>query len=91
VSTSVHQAAKRAGGNDLVATTGVRTKRNSNDDADNAGAVCGQFAGAYWGESGVPQRWRDGLARRDLIETAITLCLSNGERRNRGDSAAGEG
>jgi ADP-ribosyl-[dinitrogen reductase] hydrolase len=44
---------------------------NLGDDADTTGAVCGQFAGAYWGESGVPQRWRDGLARRDLIERAL--------------------
>jgi ADP-ribosyl-[dinitrogen reductase] hydrolase len=44
---------------------------NLGDDADTTGAVCGQFAGAYWGESGVPQRWRDGLARRDLIEGAL--------------------
>lgn len=41
------------------------------DDADTTGAVCGQFAGAYWGESGVPQRWRDGLVRRDLLEQAL--------------------
>lgn len=44
---------------------------NLGNDADTTGAVCGQFAGAYWGESGIPQRWRDGLARRDLIEAAI--------------------
>lgn len=44
---------------------------NLGNDADTTGAVCGQFAGAHWGESGVPQRWRDGLARRDLIETAL--------------------
>jgi len=44
---------------------------NLGDDADTTGAVCGQFAGAYWGDSGVPQRWRDGLARRDLIEGAL--------------------
>ena len=41
------------------------------DDADTTGVVCGQLAGAYWGESGVPQRWRDGLARRELIERAL--------------------
>ena len=44
---------------------------NLGDDADTTGAVCGQFAGAYWGESGVPQQWLDGLARRDLIEGAL--------------------
>ena len=36
---------------------------NLGDDADTTGAVCGQFAGAYWGESGIPVEWRDGLAR----------------------------
>ena len=44
---------------------------NLGDDADTTGAVCGQFAGAYWAESRIPQRWRDSLARRDLIETAL--------------------
>ena len=44
---------------------------NLGDDSDTTGAVCGQLAGAYWGESGVPQRWREGLARQDLIEAAI--------------------
>lgn len=44
---------------------------NLGDDADTTGAVCGQFAGAYWGESGIPQEWREGLARREMIETAI--------------------
>jgi ADP-ribosyl-[dinitrogen reductase] hydrolase len=53
----------------------VLTAVNLGDDADTTGAVCGQFAGAYWGESGIPQRWRDGIARRDLIEKAITDCL----------------
>jgi ADP-ribosyl-[dinitrogen reductase] hydrolase len=28
---------------------------NLGDDADTTGAVCGQFAGAYFGESGIPQ------------------------------------
>ena len=27
---------------------------NLGDDADTTGAVCGQLAGAYWGESGIP-------------------------------------
>lgn len=45
---------------------------NLGDDADTTGAVCGQLAGAYWGESGIPQEWRDGLARSDMIEDALT-------------------
>ncbi len=44
---------------------------NLGDDADTTGAVCGQLAGAYWGESGIPVRWRESLARRDLIERAL--------------------
>jgi len=49
---------------------------NLGDDADTTGAVCGQLAGAYWGEAGVPQRWRDGLAGRDLIEDVLQRLLS---------------
>jgi ADP-ribosyl-[dinitrogen reductase] hydrolase len=44
---------------------------NLGDDADTTGAVCGQLAGAYWGESGIPQEWRDGLAQKQMIETAL--------------------
>ena len=44
---------------------------NLGDDSDSTGAVCGQLAGAYWGESGIPQRWKDKLARKDLIEKAL--------------------
>jgi ADP-ribosyl-[dinitrogen reductase] hydrolase len=52
---------------------------NLGDDADTTGAVCGQFAGAYWGESGVPPEWRQGLARQDLIEKAIEGLLDGRE------------
>jgi ADP-ribosylglycohydrolase len=48
---------------------------NLGDDADTTGAVCGQLAGAYWGESGIPQAWQDGLARRDLIEPVLDELL----------------
>lgn len=30
---------------------------NLGDDADTTGAVCGQLAGAYCGESGIPNEW----------------------------------
>lgn len=45
---------------------------NLGNDADTTGAVCGQFAGAYWGESGIPKNWLDRLARKDMIEEALT-------------------
>ncbi len=44
---------------------------NLGDDADTTGAVCGQLAGAYWGESGIPAEWREGLARKDMIEGGL--------------------
>lgn len=43
---------------------------NLGDDADTTGAVCGQLAGAYWGADGIPESLMEGLAKRDLIETA---------------------
>jgi ADP-ribosyl-[dinitrogen reductase] hydrolase len=40
---------------------------NLGDDADTTAAVCGQLAGACYGESGIPEPWRCRLARYDLI------------------------
>ncbi len=48
---------------------------NLGDDADTTGAVCGQLAGACWGESGIPGHLRIGLASRDMIEHALTGLL----------------
>lgn len=42
---------------------------NLGDDADTTGAVCGQIAGAYYGLNGLPARWRQKLAMRDMIES----------------------
>jgi len=44
---------------------------NLGDDADTTGAVCGQLAGACWGESGLPEEWLAGLAKTELIEAAL--------------------
>lgn len=41
---------------------------NLGEDADTTGAVYGQIAGAYYGESGIPAEWREKLAMRELIE-----------------------
>ncbi len=48
---------------------------NLGDDTDTTGAVCGQLAGAYWGESGIPADLLNGLARRDMIESALAGLL----------------
>ncbi len=52
---------------------------NLGNDADTTGAVCGQLAGAYFGESGIPPEWRDGLAGRDIIEPILTRLLAFSE------------
>jgi ADP-ribosylglycohydrolase len=44
---------------------------NLGDDADTTGAVCGQLAGAYWGETNIPSDWMKGLARPEMIENAL--------------------
>jgi ADP-ribosylglycohydrolase len=51
---------------------------NLGDDADTTGAVCGQLAGAYYGESGIPDGWLKGLARKDLIEAALSGLIGEG-------------
>ncbi len=40
---------------------------NLGDDADTTGAIYGQIAGAYYGESGIPPKWLEKLHRRDEI------------------------
>jgi len=40
---------------------------NLGDDADTTGAVYGQLAGAFYGESGIPEKWRSQLVDRSLI------------------------
>lgn len=45
---------------------------NLGDDADTTGAICGQLAGAYWGEAGISESLRSGLARKDMLEKAFS-------------------
>ena len=51
---------------------------NLGDDADTTGAICGQLAGAYWGESGISESLRSGLARMDMIEEALKRIVVRG-------------
>jgi ADP-ribosylglycohydrolase len=44
---------------------------NLGDDANTTVAISGQFARAYWGESGIPQERHNGLARPEMIEDAL--------------------
>lgn len=40
---------------------------NLGDDADTTAAICGQLAGAFYGEAGIPQHWQDRLAWTERI------------------------
>ncbi|MFI5319786.1 MAG: ADP-ribosylglycohydrolase family protein [Myxococcota bacterium] len=42
---------------------------NLGDDADTTAAVCGQLAGAHYGEAGIPAAWLARLAMREEIAT----------------------
>ena len=53
---------------------------NLGNDADTTGAICGQLAGAYWGESGISESLRSGLARMDMLESALAGIVGVQER-----------
>src|SRR2546427_400941 len=46
---------------------GVLLAVNLGEDADTTGAVYGQLAGAFHGETAIPEHWRARLAHRELI------------------------
>jgi len=53
---------------------------NLGDDADTTAAICGQIAGAFYGESGIPEKWLDKLyMRREITDLADQLSGSNEE------------
>jgi ADP-ribosylglycohydrolase len=52
---------------------------NLGDDADTTGAVFGQLAGAYYGESGIPPEWRERLAMGEIIASLAERLLDPGE------------
>jgi ADP-ribosyl-[dinitrogen reductase] hydrolase len=47
--------------------TAILQAANLGDDADTTAAICGQIAGAYYGESDIPVKWLDHLWMRDEI------------------------
>lgn len=50
---------------------------NLGDDADTTAAVCGQIAGAYYGESGIPPSWLEKLAMcREIRNLADQLAAA---------------
>jgi ADP-ribosyl-[dinitrogen reductase] hydrolase len=53
---------------------GILKTVNESFDRDTAGAVAGALLGAYWGESGIPEKWRTGVEKADII-TALADSL----------------
>lgn len=45
----------------------ILTAANLGDDADTTAAICGQIAGAYYGEIGLPNRWLERLVMKEKI------------------------
>ncbi|HEX2384198.1 MAG TPA: ADP-ribosylglycohydrolase family protein, partial [Acidimicrobiales bacterium] len=64
---------------------------NLGDDADTTAAIAGQLAGARWGASAIPERWRTRITMADRIASlADNLCAQGaaegGDHRWRFDS-----
>lgn len=53
---------------------------NLGEDADTTAAICGQIAGAHYGESGIPGEWLERLAMRPAIG-ALADALAGGPDR----------
>ncbi len=51
---------------------------NLADDADTVAAITGQLAGALYGASAIPARWRAKLAWHDEIESLAQRLLARG-------------
>ena len=51
---------------------------NLGDDADTTAAVCGQIAGAHYGESGIPAHWLKQLTMREEIASLADRLYSTG-------------
>lgn len=59
--------------------TAILRATNLGDDADTTAAICGQVAGAFYGESGIPAHWLERLAMADEIrELADGLLAASG-------------
>lgn len=47
--------------------TAVQKAVNLGDDADTTAAICGQLAGAFYGESAIPKRWLNTVYQYEMI------------------------
>jgi ADP-ribosyl-[dinitrogen reductase] hydrolase len=54
---------------------------NLGDDADTTAAICGQVAGAYFGQDGIPDAWLKKLSMgKEIKLLARNLCMIRSER-----------
>ena len=56
--------------------TAILKAANLGNDADTTAAICGQVAGAFYGESGIPQKWLAKLVMREKISTLAESLLA---------------
>jgi ADP-ribosyl-[dinitrogen reductase] hydrolase len=61
---------------------------NLGDDADTTAAVCGQVAGAFYGEAGIPDHWRERLVMREAIGQLADRLRQHRQRAEPGISSA---
>jgi ADP-ribosyl-[dinitrogen reductase] hydrolase len=52
---------------------------NLGEDADTTAAICGQIAGAFWGETGIPENWLAKLHMRSEITNLADQLLETKE------------
>jgi ADP-ribosyl-[dinitrogen reductase] hydrolase len=52
---------------------------NLGDDADTTAAICGQIAGAFYGETNIPEKWLGKLHMRDEITKLADQLLETNE------------
>ncbi|MEM7532910.1 MAG: ADP-ribosylglycohydrolase family protein [Chloroflexota bacterium] len=52
---------------------------NLGDDTDTTAAICGQVAGAYYGEEGIPVAWRERVVMGDEIRTLAIQLMALGQ------------
>jgi len=54
----------------------ILTATNLGEDADTTAAICGQIAGAFYGQTGIPASWLEKLhLRAEIIHLADSLAL----------------
>jgi ADP-ribosyl-[dinitrogen reductase] hydrolase len=57
----------------------ILTAVNLGDDADTTGAICGQVAGAFYGQDAIPAKWRKKLTLgQEIADLADQLFVTLG-------------